>query len=188
MDTKLLEGMWTTRPIRPQTGRTISGVCVGIGNRVTAIDPTLVKVAFVDRCDVRWQQRPGVHRSVAGDAVQRRLSSSAAQAAVGQWYAAHSHQLRPVAPRPRAPGLPALDGLATGLRRPHVADRSWSCSRSSRSSSFGGFDVEFERSGRDRAARDRLVACIGARLFRQPAPVSTRIGKSWRRRLRRRVR
>ncbi|MGV9710553.1 PspC domain-containing protein [Gordonia sp. NPDC003424] len=46
MDTKQLEGMWATRPIRPNAGRTIAGVCAGIGARYR-VDPTLVKVAFV---------------------------------------------------------------------------------------------------------------------------------------------
>lgn len=121
MDTKLLEGMWTTRPIRPQTGRTISGVCVGIGNRYR-VDPTLVKVAFVVAAMFGGS---GVLVYIAALLVmpsERRLSSSAAQAAVGQWYAAHSHLNYDQWRRDHAHlGLPALDGLARhGLRRPHV--------------------------------------------------------------------
>lgn len=46
MDTKQLEGMWATRPVRPISGRTIAGVCAGVGARYR-VDPTLVKVAFV---------------------------------------------------------------------------------------------------------------------------------------------
>lgn len=46
MDTKQFESMWTTRPVRPGSGRTVGGVCAGIGARYR-VDPTLVKVAFV---------------------------------------------------------------------------------------------------------------------------------------------
>ncbi|WP_246222145.1 MULTISPECIES: PspC domain-containing protein [Gordonia] len=45
MDTKQLEQMWTSRPVRT-TARTVAGVCSGIGARYR-VDPTLVKVAFV---------------------------------------------------------------------------------------------------------------------------------------------
>ncbi|NMO01005.1 PspC domain-containing protein [Gordonia sp. TBRC 11910] len=121
MDTKLLEGMWTTRPIRPQTGRTISGVCVGIGNRYR-VDPTLVKVAFVVAAMFGGS---GILVYIAAILVlptERRLSSSAAQIAVAQWYATHPHLSYDQWRRSHADlGLPALDGLARhGLRRPHV--------------------------------------------------------------------
>ncbi|MBD1320995.1 PspC domain-containing protein [Gordonia hankookensis] len=46
MDTKQFEGMWATRPIRPNHDRTVAGVCAGIGARYR-VDPTLVKIAFV---------------------------------------------------------------------------------------------------------------------------------------------
>ncbi|WP_353507136.1 PspC domain-containing protein [Gordonia sp. ABSL11-1] len=46
MDTKQFEGMWETRPIRPNRNRTVAGVCAGIGARYR-VDPTLVKIAFV---------------------------------------------------------------------------------------------------------------------------------------------
>lgn len=46
MDTKTLLDMWNTRPVRQRSGRTIAGVCTGIGRRYD-VDPTLVKVAFV---------------------------------------------------------------------------------------------------------------------------------------------
>ncbi|MGC4962223.1 PspC domain-containing protein [Gordonia sp. DT101] len=46
MDTKQFEGMWATRPIRPNHNRTVAGVCAGIGARYR-VDPTLVKIAFV---------------------------------------------------------------------------------------------------------------------------------------------
>ncbi|AZG44932.1 PspC domain-containing protein [Gordonia insulae] len=46
MDTKQFEGMWATRPIRPNRQRTVAGVCAGIGARYR-VDPTLVKIAFV---------------------------------------------------------------------------------------------------------------------------------------------
>ncbi|MFW0796105.1 PspC domain-containing protein [Gordonia sp. CPCC 205515] len=46
MDTKQLESMWATRPIRPTDGRMAAGVCAGIGARYR-VDPTLVRVAFV---------------------------------------------------------------------------------------------------------------------------------------------
>ncbi|WP_419220950.1 PspC domain-containing protein [Gordonia sp. CPCC 206044] len=46
MDTKQIDGMWATRPIRPSAGRTVAGVCAGIGARYR-VDPTLVRVAFV---------------------------------------------------------------------------------------------------------------------------------------------
>ncbi|MEE4022393.1 PspC domain-containing protein [Gordonia sp. PKS22-38] len=46
MDTKHLEGLWATRPIRPSTNRTVAGVCAGFALRYR-VDPTLVKIAFV---------------------------------------------------------------------------------------------------------------------------------------------
>lgn len=46
MDTKQLESIWATRPIRPTDGRMGAGVCAGIGARYR-VDPTLVRVAFV---------------------------------------------------------------------------------------------------------------------------------------------
>ncbi|WP_343287250.1 PspC domain-containing protein [Gordonia sp. SID5947] len=46
MDTKQFEGMWATRPVRPNHDRTVAGVCAGIGARYR-VDPTLVKIAFV---------------------------------------------------------------------------------------------------------------------------------------------
>ena len=46
MDTKTLFDMWNTRPVRQRSGKSIAGVCTGIGRRYN-VDPTLVKVAFV---------------------------------------------------------------------------------------------------------------------------------------------
>ncbi|EGD56516.1 PspC domain-containing protein [Gordonia neofelifaecis] len=46
MDTKTLIDLWNTRPVRRRSGKSIGGVCTGIGMRYR-IDPTLVKVAFV---------------------------------------------------------------------------------------------------------------------------------------------
>ncbi|GAC69875.1 PspC domain-containing protein [Gordonia soli] len=46
MDTKQLEGLWATRPVRPTSNRTIAGVCAGIAARYRT-DPTVVKIAFV---------------------------------------------------------------------------------------------------------------------------------------------
>lgn len=121
MDTNELKGLWTTRPIRPQAGRTISGVCAGIGNRYR-VDPTLVKVAFVVAAMFGGS---GILAYIAAILVlpsERRLSGSAAQAAVSQWYADHSHlgydQWRREHPDI---ALPTFDGLARhGLKRGHV--------------------------------------------------------------------
>lgn len=46
MDTKTLIDIWNTRPVRRRTGKSVGGVCTGIGMRYR-VDPTLVKVAFV---------------------------------------------------------------------------------------------------------------------------------------------
>lgn len=46
MDTDSLLDLWNTRPVRRRHGKSVGGVCTGIGMRYR-IDPTLVKVAFV---------------------------------------------------------------------------------------------------------------------------------------------
>lgn len=46
MNTAELERLWATRPVRPESGRTVAGVCAGFAARYR-VDPTLVKVAFV---------------------------------------------------------------------------------------------------------------------------------------------
>ncbi|ALG84190.1 PspC domain-containing protein [Gordonia phthalatica] len=46
MDTDTLLDLWNTRPVRRRHGKSVGGVCTGIGMRYR-IDPTLVKVAFV---------------------------------------------------------------------------------------------------------------------------------------------
>ncbi len=46
MNTAELERLWATRPVRPDAGRTVGGVCAGVAARYR-VDPTLVKVAFV---------------------------------------------------------------------------------------------------------------------------------------------
>ncbi|MBM7366751.1 PspC domain-containing protein [Gordonia hydrophobica] len=46
MDTTTLLDLWNTRPVRRRHGKSVGGVCTGIGMRYR-IDPTLVKVAFV---------------------------------------------------------------------------------------------------------------------------------------------
>ncbi|MBJ7291255.1 PspC domain-containing protein, partial [Williamsia sp.] len=38
--------MWKTRPVRPNAGGVVAGVCIGIARRYR-VDPTLVKIAFV---------------------------------------------------------------------------------------------------------------------------------------------
>lgn len=45
MSTTTASDLWHTRPVRPKQGRTVAGVCAGIGARYD-VDPTLVKVAF----------------------------------------------------------------------------------------------------------------------------------------------
>ena len=46
MNASTFQDMWNTRPVRRRAGRTVGGVCTGIGYRYR-IDPTIVKVAFV---------------------------------------------------------------------------------------------------------------------------------------------
>ncbi|GAB19732.1 hypothetical protein GOEFS_094_00310 [Gordonia effusa NBRC 100432] len=116
-----VEGLWSTRPIRPATGRTVAGVCVGIGNRYR-VDPTLVKVAFVVAAMFGGS---GILVYIAAWLVlpsQRRLTGASAQAATAQWYADHAHLHYDQWRRDHAHlQMPALNGLARhGLRRGHV--------------------------------------------------------------------
>ncbi|MFW0791063.1 PspC domain-containing protein [Gordonia sp. CPCC 205333] len=116
-----LEGLWSTRPIRPANGRTVAGVCVGIGNRYR-VDPTLVKVAFVVAAMFGGS---GILVYIAAWLVlpsQRRLAGAATQAATAQWYADHAHLHYDQWRREHTHlQIPALDGLARhGLRRGHV--------------------------------------------------------------------
>ena len=46
MDTNTLLDLWNTRPVRRRHGKSVGGVCAGIGMRYQ-IDPTLVRVAFI---------------------------------------------------------------------------------------------------------------------------------------------
>lgn len=107
-----LENLWTTRPIRPSSGRTVAGVCAGIGNRYR-VDPTVVKVAFVVATLFGGS---GILVYIAAWLIlpsERALSGQATENAFSQWQAQHPHLAYDEWRRTHAHlPLPALDGLA----------------------------------------------------------------------------